>query len=59
MKIALLKLPYAIDALAPHVSQKPLITVDVWEHAYYINHRNARPSCLNVFWDFVQQNLSA
>ena len=41
----------------------PLFTVDVWEHAYYIDYRNARPdylkSVLNniVNWDFVSQNL--
>jgi len=41
----------------------PLLTLDVWEHAYYIDYRNARPkfaeSVLNniVNWDFVAQNL--
>ena len=40
----------------------PLMTVDVWEHAYYIDHRNARPKFLESFWalanwDFVAQNL--
>ncbi|WP_294395324.1 superoxide dismutase [uncultured Sphingomonas sp.] len=41
----------------------PLFTLDVWEHAYYIDYRNARPkfvetilaNCVN--WDFVSQNL--
>ncbi len=40
----------------------PLLTVDVWEHAYYIDHRNARPKFLQAFWalvnwDFVAQNM--
>ena len=39
-----------------------LLTCDVWEHAYYIDYRNARPSYLEHFWalvnwDFVEQNL--
>ncbi|MFH4354519.1 MAG: Fe-Mn family superoxide dismutase [Neisseriaceae bacterium] len=40
----------------------PLLTVDVWEHAYYIDYRNARPEYLKHFWelvnwDFVAENL--
>ncbi|MCC5883713.1 MAG: superoxide dismutase [Fe] [Halomonas sp.] len=43
--------------------QTPLMTIDVWEHAYYIDYRNARPKYLeNVWnvlnWDFVAQNFS-
>lgn len=40
----------------------PLITVDVWEHAYYIDYRNARPKYLESFWalvnwEFANKNL--
>ncbi len=40
----------------------PLMTCDVWEHAYYIDYRNARPAYVGAFWnlinwDFVNSNL--
>lgn len=42
--------------------QTALLTVDLWEHAYYIDYRNVRPTYLNAFWalvnwDFVAENL--
>lgn len=46
-------------------SEVPLLTVDVWEHAYYLDHRNRRDTFLEVFcdqlinWEFVARNLAA
>ena len=30
---------------------KPILGCDVWEHSYYIDHRNARPAYLKSFWE--------
>jgi superoxide dismutase, Fe-Mn family len=43
---------------------KPLLTCDVWEHAYYIDYRNARAKYVEQFWslvnwDFVAKNMAA
>ena len=35
---------------------KPLLTCDVWEHAYYIDYRNARAKYLENFWKVVDWN---
>jgi Fe-Mn family superoxide dismutase len=46
-------------------AQVPLLTADVWEHAYYLDHRNNRQAFLEIFcdklinWDFVAKNLKS
>ena len=51
------------DTPVAHPEIKPLLTVDVWEHAYYIDYRNVRPDYLDavlgraINWDFVAANL--
>ncbi|MCK7460496.1 superoxide dismutase [Idiomarina aminovorans] len=51
------------DTPVAHDDVEPLLTVDVWEHAYYIDYRNSRPNYLEAFWklvnwDFVNKNFA-
>ena len=44
-------------------SVTPILTIDLWEHAYYIDYRNSRPNYINAFWalvnwDFVNANFA-
>lgn len=60
-KLAIMKTANA-DLPMKH-GKKALLTCDVWEHAYYLDHQNARPSYVQAFldnllnWDFVAQNM--
>ena len=53
------------NAATPMTSgQKALMTCDVWEHAYYVDYRNARPKYVEAFWNlvnwqFVSANFAA
>jgi superoxide dismutase, Fe-Mn family len=60
-KLEIVKTPNAETPLT--TSKKALLTIDVWEHAYYIDFRNARPTYIDTFldhlvsWDFANANL--
>lgn len=60
-----LKIAKTANADNPLVhGQKPLLTIDVWEHAYYLDYQNRRPDYLSavmeklINWDFVNANFS-
>ncbi|MCL6436686.1 MAG: superoxide dismutase [Leptolyngbyaceae cyanobacterium HOT.MB2.61] len=61
-KLAVMKTPNAENPMVH--GKKALLTLDVWEHAYYIDFRNARPAFIKNFldnlvnWDFAAENLS-
>ena len=61
--LKVIKTPNAENPLAH--GRKALLTIDVWEHAYYIDFKNARPGFIKNFldnlvnWDFVAANFAA
>lgn len=60
-KLKISKTPNAENPLTQ--GMKPLLTMDVWEHAYYLDYQNRRPDYMATFleklvnWDFVNANL--
>ncbi len=60
-KLEIMKTSNADTPLAHDI--KPLLTVDVWEHAYYLDYQNGRGNYLDVFinnlinWEFVNSNI--
>ena len=50
-KLEILQLSNAGNPLT--LAKKPVLTIDVWEHAYYIDYRNARPQFVEKFWEIV------
>ncbi|MEL7481536.1 MAG: superoxide dismutase [Pseudomonadota bacterium] len=62
-KLEIRKTPNAETPLT-EAGVTPLLTMDVWEHAYYLDYQNARPKYMDTFlgelvnWDFANQNLA-
>lgn len=61
-KLKIIKTANADNPIAQNL--KPLLVIDVWEHAYYLDYQNRRPDYLSVFldnlinWDFVNTQLT-
>jgi len=41
------------DPLEATTGLKPIVGIDVWEHAYYVDYKNVRPDYVNGIWDII------
>jgi len=54
-KLSIVKTPNAENPLCNNL--KPIMTLDVWEHAYYLDTQNARPKYIENFWELINWEL--
>ena len=45
------------DPLEASTGLVPLLGIDVWEHAYYVDYRNVRPDYVNAIWDIINWDV--
>ena len=50
-KLSVISTPNQDSPLA--LKQKPLLTLDIWEHAYYLKYQNRRPEYIDAFWNVI------
>ena len=64
-KLLVTKTIGADNPMAMNPNWTPILTMDVWEHAYYLDYQNLRPTYVTTFltrlvhWKFVEDNLQA